>query len=256
MISHRLDLALAGGVEARVLFSSRGGAASGGSSRSPYAWANLGSHVGDDPAAVVANRRRLAGELGVPASAMTFMHPDHGRGVAAVSEPTGVAPGAEISSVDALVTTTAGIGLVALAADCVPVILVDPVSGVVAAVHAGWRGVALDVVGAAVDQMVAAGARAEGVQALLGPAICGSCYPVPEDRAQEVARVRPEAVTVAPDGQPALDLRAGLVARLDELGATSTLIGGCTAEDLGLYSHRRDGRTGRQGGAVAMVAAA
>jgi copper oxidase (laccase) domain-containing protein len=71
-----------------------------------------------------------------------------------------------------------------------------------------------------------------------------------------VARVRPEAVTVAPDGQPALDLRAGLVARLDELGATSTLIGGCTAEDLGLYSHRRDGRTGRQGGAVAMVAAA
>jgi len=81
MISHRLDLALAGGVEARVLFTSRGGAASGGSSRSPYAWANLGSHVGDDPAAVVANRRALAEALGVPASAMTFMHPDHGRGV-------------------------------------------------------------------------------------------------------------------------------------------------------------------------------
>jgi hypothetical protein len=256
MISHRLDLALAGGVEARVLFSSRGGAASGGSSRSPYAWANLGSHVGDDPAAVVANRRRLAEALGVPASAMTFMHPDHGRGVCAVSEPTGVAPGAEISSVDALVTTTAGIGLVALAADCVPVILVDRAGGVVAAVHAGWRGVALDVVGAAVAEMVTAGARAEDVQALLGPAICGSCYPVPDERAEALGRVRPEAGTVAPDGQPALDLRAGLVARLDELGATSTLIGGCTAEDLSLYSHRRDGRTGRQGGAVAMVAAA
>jgi copper oxidase (laccase) domain-containing protein len=78
---------------------------------------------------------------------------------------------------------------------------------------------------------------------------------VPAERAQEVARVRPEAITTAPDGQPALDLRAGLAARLGELGATSTLIGGCTAEDPGLYSHRRDGLTGRQGGAVAIVAA-
>jgi copper oxidase (laccase) domain-containing protein len=60
-------------------------------------------------------------------------------------------------------------------------------------------------------------------------------------------------VTTAPDGQPALDLRAGLVARLAELGIASRLVGGCTAEDPGLYSHRRDGRTGRQGGAVALV---
>jgi polyphenol oxidase len=256
MISHRLDLALAGGVEARVLFTSRGGAASGGSSRSPYAWANLGSHVGDDPAAVVANRCALAGALGVPAGAMTFMHPDHGRGVAEVTEPTGVTPGAEITSVDALVTSQVGVGLVALAADCVPVVLVAPVTGVVAAVHCGWRGLVLDVVGAAVDRMRVAGARAEELQALLGPAICGSCYPVPPERAAEVSAVRPEAVTAAPDGQPALDLRVGLVARLDELGAASTLVGGCTAQDPGLFSHRRDGRTGRQGGAVAMVAAA
>ena len=173
-----------------------------------------------------------------------------------MSQPTGVTPGAEVPSVDALVTATAGLGLVALAADCVPVVLVDPVAAVVAAVHSGWRGVALDVVGAAVDRMVVLGAQAQDVQAMLGPAICGSCYPVPADRAREVARVRPEAVTTAPDGQPALDLRAGLAARLGELGATSTLIGGCTAEDPGLYSHRRDGLTGRQGGAVAIVAAA
>jgi polyphenol oxidase len=132
---------------------------------------------------------------------------------------------------------------------------VDPVNSVVAAVHSGWRGLALDVVGAGVEQMVLAGAHPEDVQAFLGPAICGSCYPVPTDRADEVARVRPEAVTTAPDGQPALDLRAGLVARLAELGASSALIGGCTAEDPGLYSHRRDGLTGRQGGSVAIVAA-
>jgi YfiH family protein len=256
MISHRLDLALTGGVEARVLFTSRGSMASGGSSRSPYAWANLASHVGDDPESVISNRSGLAGALGVPASSMTFMHPDHGRGVAMVSEPTGVQPGAEITAVDALVTDRAGLGLVALSADCVPVILVEPKAGVVAAVHSGWRGLVVDVLGAAITAMEQIGARVGEIRAHLGPAICGACYPVPGERAAEVREVRPEAVGWASDGQPTVDVRVGLVARLEELGARPTIVGGCTAEDPGLYSHRRDGRTGRQGGAVAIVPAA
>jgi hypothetical protein len=261
MIVHRLDLALPGGVEARMVLTGRGGTgggatASGGSSRWPFAAANLGSHVGDDPDAVVANRTALAGALGVPAAAMTFMHPDHGRGVAVVEEPTGVVPGAELRDVDALVTDRVGVGLVALAADCVPILLVDPPARVVAAVHCGWRGLALDVVGAAVDVMVALGATPSAVRALLGPAICGACYPVPPERAAALAPVCPEAITTAPDGQPAIDLRAGLAARLAQLGATAQAVGGCTAEDPdGCFSHRRDGRTGRQGGAIALVAA-
>jgi hypothetical protein len=254
MITRRLDLALSGGVEARVLFTGRGSMASGGSSRSPYAWANLASHVGDDPAAVGANRARLAGELGVPAAAMTFMHPDHGRGVAVVSEPTGVEAGAEIQAVDALVTDRVGVGLVALSADCVPAILVAPESGVVAAVHCGWRGLVVDVVGAAVGQMRRLGAGE--IRAHLGPAICGECYPVPVGRVEEVRAVRPEAVGTASDGQPSVDVRRGVAARLAELDVAVTLVGGCTAQDPSLYSHRRDGRTGRQGGAVAIVAAA
>ena len=257
MISHRLDLALAGGVEARVLFTNRGSMASGGSSRSPYAWANLASHVGDDPESVISNRSGLAGALGVPAPSMTFMHPDHGRGVAMVSEPTGVQPGAEITAVDALVTDRAGLGLVALSADCVPVILVEPNAGVVAAVHSGWRGLVVDVLGAAITAMEQIGARVGEIRAHLGPAICGACYPVPGERAAEVREVRPEAVGWATDGQPTVDVRVGLVARLEELGARPTVFGGCTAEDPGLYySHRRDGLTGRQGGAVAIVPAA
>jgi YfiH family protein len=260
MIRHRLDLALPGGVQARMVLTGRGGSdgatASGGSSRWPFAAANLGSHVGDDPEAVRANRTALAEALGVPAAAMTFMHPDHGRGVALVTEPTGVAPGAELRDVDALVTDRVGVALVALAADCVPILLVEPDARVVAAVHCGWRGLALDVLGAAVDAMVGLGARAANLRAVLGPAICGACYPVPPQRAAELARVRPEAVTTAPDGQPAIDLRAGLLARLAELGASAEVVGGCTAEDpQGSFSHRRDGRTGRQGGAVALVAA-
>ncbi len=256
MISHRLDFALAGGVEARVLFTGRGSAASGGSSRSPYASANLGSHVGDDPSAVVANRSALAQALGVPAASMTFMHPDHGRGVARVTGATGVHPGAEVQAVDALVTDHVGIGVVALGADCVPVILIDPEAGVVAAVHSGWRGVVLDVVGAAASAMAELGAHTVDTEAVLGPAICGACYAVPQDRADQVSEACPAAMATAHDGQPALDLRAGLVARLTELGISSQMVGGCTAEDSGLYSFRRDGRTGRQAGAVAIVAAA
>ncbi len=255
MISHRLDLALVGGVEARVRFSSRG-SASGGSSRWPFSWANLASHVGDDPAAVVRNRTALARDLGVPATAMTFMHPDHGRGVAIVTEPTGVVPGTEVVGVDALVTQRRGVGLVALSADCVPVVLVDTHAAAVAAVHSGWRGLVVDVVGAAVSAMVGLGAATSDLRAMLGPAICGACYAVPVERAEQVAAVRPEGITTARDGQPAVDVRAGLLARLGELGVTGATVGGCTAEDEQYYSHRRDGLTGRQGVAVAMMSAA
>lgn len=266
MIIERLDLALAGGVEARILFTGRGAVPDpvtgpgGSGSAGPgdpgaYGWANLGSHVGDDPGAVVSARTRLAGELGVPAGSMTFMHPDHGRGVAVVTSPTGVAPGAELRDVDALVTGIPGVGLVALAADCVPIVLVEPQAAIVAAVHSGWKGVQVDVSGAAVDRIVELGGRPDRLQAWLGPAICGSCYAVPAQRVAEVAAVCPEAVSEASDGQPALDLRAGVAASLGRHGVTQvSLVGACTAEDPGLYSHRRDQRTGRHGAAVAMRA--
>jgi hypothetical protein len=256
MITHSHDLAVAGGVVARVVFTGRGDPSDGQGSRDPYRWANLASHVGDDPEAVTRSRSRLAEGLGVAPDAMTFMHPDHGRGVAVVGAPTGIAAGQEIRDVDALVTTRRGLGLVALSADCVPVILVERRAAIVAAVHCGWRGLVLDVVGAALDSVLERAGSPDSVVALLGPAICGACYAVPAERVAEVAEVRPEAVAVARDGQPAIDLRAGLGARLTQAGVAVRTIGGCTAEDPSLYSHRRDRLTGRQGGAVALVGVA
>lgn len=250
MIIASLDLALVGGVEARMAFTGRGA-----DRASRYGDANLGSHVGDDPDAVVAARTRLAEAVGLPAASLTFMHPDHGRGVAVVTDPTGVLPGAELRDVDALVTRQPGIGIVALAADCVPIVLLEPHAGVVGVVHSGWKGVALDVAGAALDQVVDLGGDADEVQAWLGPAICGSCYAVPAERVAQVAQTCPEAAAVAADGQPALDLRVGLTAALNRRGvAEITIVGGCTHEDPSLYSHRRDGVTGRQGAVVALVA--
>lgn len=265
----------AGGVVVRLVFTDRhgqvgqsGGVGSGavagvggpgGSSRAPYSSANQAAHVGDDPRAVLANRTRLAATLGVPASQMTYMHPEHGRGVAVIGPtgqaPTGVAPGAEILGVDALVSATPGVGLVALAADCVPVLLASSQPAVIAAVHCGWRGLEVDVVGAALAAMAQLGAGPAGIRAWLGPAICGNCYAVPRERAEQVAAVAPAAVGTAGDGQPSLDLRAGLCARLAAAQVACELVGGCTHCDDRLFSYRREGLTGRQAGAIALVPA-
>jgi YfiH family protein len=224
----------------------------GGVSSPPYDSLNLGSHVGDDPADVARNRAALAAAIGVPESHLALMRPTHGAGVAVLDE----APVDEVDGVDALVTARPGLALVALAADCVPVLLADADAGVVAAVHSGWRGVAVDVTGAALAAMAGLGARPERTRALLGPAVCPRCYPVAPERRAAVAAVNPAAVATSADGHPALDLRAGIAARLSAAGVAATLVGGCTAEDRRLFSYRRDHVTGRQCGAVALEAEA
>ena len=92
---------------------------------------------------------------------------------------------------DALVTSTPGLVLCVLVADCVPVLLTDPVAGVVAAVHAGREGVRTGVVPATLSAMASLGARARHVTALLGPAVCGRCYEVPDADAGRAGPRRP-----------------------------------------------------------------
>jgi purine-nucleoside/S-methyl-5'-thioadenosine phosphorylase / adenosine deaminase len=220
----------------------------GGVSEGPYASLNLAAHVGDDPAAVRANRDRVAEHLGARPGDWAVMEAVHGAGVAEVSEP------GSVPEVDALVTRTPGLVLIALAADCVPLVLVGDDDQTVAAVHCGWRGLVADVVGATAEVMARSDARI--TRAVLGPAVCGQCYPVPHARAAEVqAACSPEvaaaALVTCADGQPGIDVRSALVARLAELGVHDTgVVGGCTVEHPDLFSYRRDGRTGRQGIAV------
>ena len=219
----------------------------GGRSRSPYDSFNLGDHVGDDPADVAANRGRVARELGVPEERLVWMNQVHGTGVAVVDGPQdGAVPGT-----DTLVTATPGLVLCVLVADCVPVLLADPVAGVVAAVHAGREGIRLGVVPAALSAMASLGARARHVSALLGPAVCGDCYEVPGPMQAEVARVAPAAAVRARTGAHGLDLRAAVADGLRRAGITEVVQDPrCTMEDRHLFSHRRDGVTGRQAGIV------
>jgi YfiH family protein len=219
----------------------------GGRSRSPYESFNLGDHVGDDPADVAANRARVARELGVAEDRLVWMNQVHGTQVAVVDGPQDGA----VPATDALVTSTPGLVLCVLVADCVPVLLADHETGVVAAVHAGREGVRQGVVPAALSAMASLGARARHVTALLGPAVCGSCYEVPEEMQREVARVAPAAAVRTRKGTPGLDLRAGIAEGLHRAGITQVVHDPrCTAEDPNLFSHRREGVTGRQAGLV------
>ncbi|TKJ28136.1 peptidoglycan editing factor PgeF [Blastococcus sp. CCUG 61487] len=219
----------------------------GGRSAPPYDSFNLGDHVGDDPAAVAANRARVAGELGVGEERLVWMDQVHGRGVAVVDGPQD----GPLPQTDAVVTATPGLVLGVLVADCVPVLLADPVAGVVAAVHAGRKGVQGGVLPATLSAMASLGARARHVTALLGPAICGACYEVPAEMQAEVAAVSPATAVRTRRGTAGLDLRAGLAETLARAGVPEVVHDPrCTAEDPTLFSYRRDGVTGRQAGLV------
>lgn len=213
----------------------------GGFSKAPYDSFNLGRSVGDDPAAVAANRKRLAAGVGLAADRLVWMGQVHGRNVAVVDGPT-----APVEQTDALVTAEPNLALVTLAADCVPVLLADPQAPVVAAVHAGRPGARAGVALAALAAMVRKGARPERVEVLLGPAVCGQCYEVPPDMQADVERHLPGSACRTRRGTSGLDLRAGLWRQLAEAGVGRIGVDPrCTAEDGQLYSHRRDGRTGR-----------
>jgi YfiH family protein len=160
-------------------------------------------------------------------------------------------PSDAVPTADAMVTTRRGVGLMIRMADCVPVLLADPRSGVVGAVHSGRTGTTLDIVGRAVERMRSLGARE--VSAWIGPHVCGRCYEVPAQLRDEVAAVVPATRSETSWGTPALDLGAGVTAQLDAAGVSTVNVGRCTLEDDRLHSYRRDGAdSGRLAGLVWM----
>lgn len=221
----------------------------GGVSASPFDTFNLGDHVGDDPAAVAANRLRLASAIGLPPDHVVWMDQVHGDHVEIVDAPRTES----FDATDALVTGTPGLALVVVTADCVPVLMSDARAGVIGAAHAGRVGAADGVVLRTLEAMLARGARAEDVSVLLGPAVSGSNYEVPEDMAADVEARLPGSRTVTPGGRPALDLRAGIARQLATAGVTAIDIDPrCTVDDTALFSHRRDAPTGRLASVVWM----
>ncbi|MGA5837826.1 peptidoglycan editing factor PgeF [Streptomyces pseudogriseolus] len=215
----------------------------GGVSAAPYEELNLGGAVGDDPQAVRTNRELAAKALGVEPARVVWMNQVHGADAVVVDEPWGDRP---VPEVDAVVTARRELALAVLTADCVPVLLADPVAGVVAAAHAGRPGLVAGVVPAAVRAMTGLGADPARIVARTGPAVCGRCYEVPERMRADVAAVEPAAYAETSWGTPAVDVVAGVHAQLERLGVSGAERSPvCTRESDDHFSYRRDRTTGR-----------
>jgi purine-nucleoside/S-methyl-5'-thioadenosine phosphorylase / adenosine deaminase len=241
---------------AEILFSDR----TGGVSAPPFDTANAGYARGDDPANVDENRGRIAAAIGGPGSDPAdwiSLHQVHGAAV----HPADVAgmtcrgaAGAPAPKADAAVSAEPGAVLSVLTADCGPVALVAP--GAVAAVHAGWRGIAGGVLEAAVTEVRR---RSSGpIRAVLGPCIHPECYEFSATDLDPIAaRLGPEVAGRTSDGALAFDLPRAVQLALTGAGVVDiTDVGVCTACSADHFSHRRDGRRHGTTGLQTMLVAA
>ncbi len=166
---------------AEAIFTSR----LGGISTGPYDSLNLALHVGDDPASVIENRRRAAGALGAALEDLVFAEQVHGARTALVgAEHKGRGTGSvedAIAGTDALVTREPGVVLAIMVADCAPIVLADPALGILACVHAGWRGLVNGVIEAAVTAMVGLGSTPSAITAAIGPTVPMARYEVGQE---------------------------------------------------------------------------
>jgi len=237
----------------------------GGTSPPPFDSLNLGAKWGDHAAAVAENRRRLASAVGVTGP-IYVARQVHGAAVAVVRAGDAPAAIAAIEA-DALCSDDARVALGVFVADCVPALIVDPRSGAVAAVHAGWRGTVAGVLPAAVRALADHfGARAGDLRVALGPSIGACCFEVGADvvaaftsaLAGAPAAGGPGVVHVSPRGVPDkwhVDLRLANRLLLERAGVAPDAIDAaadCTHCDRPrFYSYRRDrDRTGQQMGIV------
>lgn len=216
----------------------------GGSSRGAYASLNLGDHVSDGRAAVLSNRARLRAELELPGEPL-WLQQVHG------IEVVNVATAGSRPTADAAYADSPGLVCAVLTADCLPVLLCDRAGTRVAAVHAGWRGLAAGVLEASVAALVASGVAAGDLLAWLGPAIGPQAYEVGAEVRNAFLAADPEADAAFRSGRPGhwlLDLYAAARARLARAGVTAVWGGNCCtfSDPQHFYSHRRDARTGRQ----------
>ena len=190
-----------------------------------------------DSAETVARNRELLSKITGPIQFMNQVHGDEVVEVKSIGDdPT----------CDALITRVPGIALAVMVADCIPLLLSS--STVVGAVHVGRRGLMNSVAVKAVDAMRKLGA--DQIHAQLGPSICGRCYEVPQELADEVVAKHPAASSLTNNLTPALDLPRALIADLVASGVTYEASTICTLENDEYFSYRRHNITGRNAGVV------
>ncbi|WMT76734.1 peptidoglycan editing factor PgeF [Bradyrhizobium sp. Ash2021] len=220
----------------RHAFSTREGGVSGGI----YESLNGGLGSNDDPAHVAENRRRMAAQMGVAPEHFLSVHQIHSPDVVVATGPwQGDKPRA-----DALVTRTVGIAIGVTAADCGPILLVDPAARVIGAAHAGWKGALTGVLESTVEAMEKLGADRSGMLAAIGPLIRQHSYEVGGEFVERFLDADAEnAVFFIPsvrDGHAMFDLAGFIRMRLENAGVLMIDdIGVDTYSDERFYSYRR-----------------
>ena len=192
--------------------------------------------MGDNAETVSLNRQLLSKMTGP----IQFMNQVHGDEVveikSLIDDPT----------CDGLITSVPGIALAVMVADCIPLLLTS--TTVVGAVHVGRRGLMNSVAVKTIESMRKLGAAQ--IHAQLGPSICGRCYEVPQDLADEVIAKHPAASSLTNNLTPALDLPRALIAELVAHDVTYEALPICTLENDEYFSYRRHNITGRNAGVV------
>jgi YfiH family protein len=228
----------------------------GGRSHGAFRSLNVGSLVGDDPAAVQANHESIYTCLGLERRAVVTARQVHGAHVAAVGRREG---GTVIPSTDALISNEPGLALLLRFADCVPLVLYDPRRQAIGLAHAGWRGMVAGVVPATVTALENAfGCDPANLIAGVGPAIGACCYEVGPDVIVDIDRVfgtATDLLSAQPGGAIHLDLPAAVHRQLEHCGVVhiegSGLCTSCRTNEF--FSHRAEnGHTGRFAVVVAL----
>ena len=224
----------------RTLLTTRQGGVSGGA----YASLNLGAHVGDDSVAVAANRERLAATLAArSAGAPVWLNQVHGTRIINAALVAGVTP----PEADGSFSRNSQVVCAVMTADCLPVLFCDASGTVVAAAHAGWRGLLAGVLEEAVAAM---GVPGEEVIACLGPAIGPQAFEVGDEVRSAFVAVdenAAEAFKPTVNSKWLADIYWLARQRLQRKGVTRVYGGThCTYREADrFFSYRRDGQTGR-----------
>lgn len=230
----------------------------GGVGLAPFDTLNFGRAVGDDADTVAENHRRLAARARYRVERLFETSQVHGTQVH-VLDGASVEETRRIEA-DALVAMREGDVVGVRTADCVPVLLADPMGGAVAAIHAGWRGVAARIVPAAVARFVGVtGAPATRILVAIGPHIRTAAFEVGDDVARALAESSEAAVVVpgANGGKPHVDLARAVRVQLAQAGVVGSHVedtGGCAHDEPArFFSFRRDGqRSGRMLSVIAV----
>lgn len=228
----------------------------GGLSQGPYTSLNCSYSVGDDPQHVAGNLGRIARHLGLAPDQLRTISQVHGSTVVDCEDVLALADIHRIPA-DAIVSSTEGQAVCIRTADCVPVLVGCRATGVVAAIHAGWRGLVGEVIPRAIETLIRKGARVDAMVAAVGPHILLDAFEVSEEVAVALDSVAPSAHAVVrrPPARPHVQLGALAVAQLQRMGLAREQVDAldiCTysrSEDL--FSYRRDGKeSGRQLSAI------